>query len=161
MSKNSYKSRGITFLVISVILCGLGINSAIWFYQDQNAMNWPNVSGQVKEFQDCIPVLQCGVLYAYSVNGVKHEGTKASFSNAHLPKGWNDDEEANWLKQQFKVNEKVKVFYEPSNPKNAVLFVGLLPKSYAGDLAAPLVLALLFFVAGIIQIMKHNKANQH
>ncbi len=83
--------------------------------------SWPQVEGQV--VRTAVEVDRKGrahsvVTYAYAVSGVSYQSSRVQIVGAA-----EDEAQARRLAAQY-ANQRVKVFYKPSNPEEAVLVPG-------------------------------------
>jgi Protein of unknown function (DUF3592) len=124
------QTRSILFLALAALTGWIEFNSVNWFVSDRAAAHWPSTQGIIQGQKACSPVHECGLQYAYQVNGKSHTGERISFTKAHLPKGWSDDQLKRWAENAFPVNKSVRVFYQPDHPENSALQAGILADSY-------------------------------
>ena len=117
------------FLTAVVLLMGLGFLgggiSMLW--STQKSKSWPHTPGVISESEWRLTNRSNGIahiVYRYSVAGQSYDG------NNILP-GINEytstDEEAKV--RQYRPGSRVTVFYDPSDPQNSCLEVGVLTRN--------------------------------
>lgn len=98
----------------------------------QGSENWPSVQGEVIESRVETRSSRKGrtyapqVTYTYAVEGTHYSGTRQQARNPIM----NSPAEAQGYLQAYPVSAKLKVFYQPANPQNAVLKPGLVTSDY-------------------------------
>ena len=122
--------------------------------------SWPSVQGKALSAEVKEQVVKSGktrsrqtwyrptVEYEYQVNGVRHQSSRIAFGNVSSQ---NEEDAQHILSQTVKAG-LVQVFYNPQNPKDAVLLNADAPKSFGFILGGvliivfPVLLWLYFFV---------------
>lgn len=159
MGSISAMSRYIVFVVVAAFIGWLEFNSINEFTLDRLASRWPSTQGTIVGHELCSPVYACGLKYAYQVNGKNYVGQRISFTQAHLPKGWNEEKFIKWAAKEFQNGQSINVFYKHGSPETAALQTGVLADSYLSTIVimAVAMLGLLFFgLRGLKQSWTHE-----
>jgi hypothetical protein len=141
-------------LGVALFLGWIEFNSIAWYVADRHASGWPVVQGIITAHQSCLPVHACGVSYSFRVADQELQAHRISFAPAHLPKGWGNTEMRQWADQEFPVGHAMPVHYDPANPENAALQVGVLSVGYLvgpGAIALLLVGMVAWAIRGLLQ----------
>ncbi len=149
----------IIFGIIAIILMALGVSftrsglRGIRYAWGSKA--WPSTPGEIVSVtieeqkpiseHDRHPTYRPIVAYSYSIGGKSFGGQHRKFNDDVIVYG--SEEKAQAAIAQYPVGQKVKVYYEPDNPRNAVLEPGK-----AGPAWRTLSAGILCLVLGIIPI---------
>jgi hypothetical protein len=144
----------IFFLVVAAFIGWIEFNSIPPFVRDRTASGWPSVQGVVLSHETCSPVYECGLSYSYRVNGKNYVGRRISFTRAHLPKSWHDEDFRKWAATKFQDGQPVNVSYKPDSPEVAVLQSGVLADSYLGTGVIMDIVMLVFLIVGLRGLKK-------
>jgi hypothetical protein len=106
----------IAFLVSTSFLIGLIRNVVL----SNASKRWPKVSGTITEISDFGSNLKYRLQYSYSVNGNTYKNNRIIFSTSKTYIKLRARE----FENKYTQNQIVDVFYNPKNPKQAVLEPG-------------------------------------
>lgn len=146
-----------TAIILSIVV------SASFFQtkKDREATSWPSTTSSIVGYKNCDSPIRCGVRYIYFVENRKYIGSRVSFTTYHMPKGWNNDEINNWIKQSYPVGLEIDVYYDPNNPQDSSLQVGksnVQFESNATWMSFIIFGCLTFLLITKIMRKKHNKS---
>ncbi len=111
--------------------------------------HWPTLPGEIKhseieEFGPHPVSYTCDILYEYQHNGIKYESDRVSFFGIFTL------EESKSFTQQFTVDSRPFVYYNPDNPAFSVLVPGVYGKNRSHGIAV----GVLIILAGIAVIAR-------
>ena len=113
-----------TAIFIAIILSIVVSTSYFQTKKDREASNWPSTISSIIGYADCDSPMRCGIRYKYFVEKRKYFGSRISFTTYHMPKGWNNSERNNWIKQSYPLGLEIDVYYDPNYPQTSSLQVG-------------------------------------
>ena len=108
----------ISGLIVLLVLLPFLIKSVRNFYLANASMQWRKISGTIKSVSGFRE--KYSVLYEYTVNRDTYKSNKICFTNTNSPL----NESASELERKYALNQIINVFYNPQNPKQAVLEPG-------------------------------------
>jgi hypothetical protein len=153
MSEKSSSTIMIIFLVLVGLLC-LWTGSTT-FISAWNARNWPVAKGTIldssleekwdsEEGTSLIPHLH----YEYHVGGQRYVSSQITLAQQSLFKNkWSVD-----VIQRFPGGSSVDVYYDPSSPCEAAIFVGVTPVSYGQP-----IMGLFMLIAALVMYVRQRK----
>lgn len=117
------------FIGFGVGFLGYGILQLV---QASQTTEWPAVQGNVVECKlnshtsDHKTTWKCDVRYAYNVDGQSFEGNRIAYGY----NGTNNKSMHSWLHKKLNKSEYVRVYYNPSDPRESTLAVGIYRSAY-------------------------------
>ncbi len=124
----------ISGLIALVVATPFLIKSVLNLYLTITSKQWPKVSGIINEFSSITG--RFSMRYEYTVNRACYKSSKICFTNSYVPMNNRSGE----FEKKYALNRIVDVFYNPLNPKQAVLE----PGRKDGLLPAIIILSILF-----------------
>ncbi len=116
----------ILFFIVPLLFISAFWGPAVCQYSHEKAvMKWPWVKGaiieiHIKEERDDESFYFCGYIhYTYTVNKIKLKNNKYSPGQTVICK--KKKNELKLFLKQFKLNQKISVFYNPKNPKKSYM----------------------------------------
>ena len=139
--------------MFGLVLTAIGVALAIPFgYRVMTSAlesaGWPHTEGTIRESQlvtqeqrDGSFVYRVRIVYAYTAQGIEHQGGRIRFGveDSASP---NQDRAERWL-EEYPPGRVVTVYYDPQAPSNSVLEPGA-----HGDVYALLAVGVFLMVAG-------------
>ncbi len=130
---------GICFALLSLAAVAAFINT---LRKGTDSVHWPTAQGTVlrSELEYDGEAYGAGITYEYQVLGTFYRGTHVRVSDAHYGDGHDEAQEA---LRRYPTGAGVLVYYDPANPRTAVLEPGV----YGDEWGITLITILLGFLA--------------
>ena len=134
---------------MTIFLCALGlvlVGFSAWIrYMQQKASSWPFVNGQIveSELRHTIDETSAHIAYEYSVTGRRHKSSQVSYSGMSKA---SSEREA--LISRYPVGAEVTVYYDPTNPSQAVL-----ENKQSNTWHIPLAIGLVVLAGGLLTVV--------
>lgn len=147
-----------------IFLCaGLGIagNGLYEITQATASQDWPTTEATVThsvidenyDSDNGGYSYRANVSYQYAVNDIRYTSRRIKFGEV----GTGDPSNARYFTDRFPVNQQVRVYYDPSNPGNAVLMPGVHTSTWFKPIFGAIFAAVGIFVLWAIQRSKRLK----
>ena len=136
------------------IFAVIGVGVLWWGIRDSRtaikSVSWPSVTGQVitsyvsESSDDDGTMYSANIHYTYIVNNREYSGSRVS----HGDLSTSDSRDAAKIVARYPAEEQVSVYYDPSDPAQAVLATG-----FTSGLLLPLGLGTIFTLAGGLMLI--------
>ncbi len=144
------------FMLVGVVLIAIGILN---LSKARASAGWPSTTGKVTSSQvrvdtstdnegststSYVPAIQ----YEYAVNKTQYTSSRRTVGSGQM--GYGSRNRANAIVEQYPAGKSVSVYYDPKNPKYAVLQTGVSSSVYVwllmgiAFIALPPIFAMLF-----------------
>ncbi len=132
---------GICFALLSLATVAAFINT---LRSGTDSDRWPTAQGTVirSELEYDGEAYGAGITYEYQVLGTFYRGTHVRVSDAHYGNGHDEAQEA---LRRYPIGADVLVYYDPANPRTAVLEPGV----YGDEWGITLMAVIFGFIAWI------------
>ncbi len=145
--KNLYGMVVTIFLLFNTIIFLLACVYLV--RKGYKSKHWPSVEGTVIESRVYYSNGESAhMTYSYVVNGRKYTGNNITVESIF----WYTTRSAGRIASRSKKGDRIKVYYNPENPGDSVLKVGVCPETYIG-----LVLGIIFLLVEIEMIKRSKK----
>lgn len=146
--KSAFLLMGFIFIIVGLILTIIGKNSV---GTAKASLEWPTAQGQIVTSEMDMRREKSGgstarhyqyrpnILYEYSVDGARYTSKKVAVVGMTS----RDQKDIKPILRRYKEGSSVTVYYNPEDPKSAILEPGVTWRTYM-----PLGLGILFFMVG-------------